>query len=319
MDTSTSQQIIDIHTKLGEPTSFSQNPYSAILNVGHHNGSLSMYSPNATTPLVKILAHKGPVRASAVDRTGKYLITAGQDCQVSVFDIRTYRELNKWFSRRPATSLSISDRDLVAVGAGTQTSVWRGLFSHAKSDGVQEKVKSPYLNWGGDGKAIECLRWVPFEDLLGVGYDTGVSNVIVPGAGEANPDALETNIFETTKQRQEAEVKALLNKLRPEMISLNPDFVGNLDLASHETKQKEKGLTKETEDPILKLKNRARGKNSSLNKYLRKKSKGNVIDERRERIEALKRQTYERTHKNPQDDTAEELGPALARFIRKKA
>ena len=316
-DTSTGQNIIGMPTKLGTPTALTQNPHNAVLHAGHQNGTVTLWSPNSTLPLVKILAHRGPVRAAAVDREGRYMVTAGQDMQMSIWDIRTFKEVNKYFLRKPGASLAISDRDLVAVGWGTQTTVWRGLFSKARSDTNQEKIQSPYLNWGGDGQAVERVRWCPFEDVLGVGHSSGFSSVLVPGAGEPNYDALEANPFETTKQRQETEVKSLLNKLRPEMISLNPDFVGNLDLASAETRRREKDLDRKEEDPVLKLKNRGRGKNSSLRKYLRKKSTRNIIDERRERIEALRKETNERTRKHPKKDPREELGPALSRFVRK--
>ncbi|KAI4149654.1 MAG: hypothetical protein LQ340_004517 [Diploschistes diacapsis] len=315
-DTSTGQNIIDIATKLGTPTSLCQNPYNAVLHCGHQNGTVTLWSPNSTSPLVKILAHRGPVQASAVDREGRYFITAGQDMKMSVWDIRTFREVNNYFLRKPGASLAISDRDLVAVGHGTQATVWRGLFSKARSDTSQEKVQSPYMKWGGDGKEVECVRWCPFEDVLGVGHSGGVTQAIIPGGGEPNYDALEANPFETPRQRQEAEVKGLLNKLRPEMISLNPDFVGNLDLASDEIRRREKDLDRKEEDPVLKLKNRGRGKNSSLRKHLRKKSTKNIIDERRERIEALRKETNKRTRKNPKKDPREELGPALARFVR---
>ena len=312
-DTSTGQMVIEIPTKRGTPTSLAQNPQNAILHVGHQNGTITLWSPNSTTPLVNILAHRGPVRSIAVDREGRYMVSAGQDMKMAVYDIRTYREVNNYFVRRPAASVAISDQGSTAVGWGTQTSIWNGLFRKAKDD--QEKVQAPYMGWGGEGKRIESLKWCPFEDILGISHDQGFSSIIVPGAGEPNFDALEANPYENTKQRQETEVKALLNKLQPEMISLNPNFVGNLDLASAADRKKEVEIYTEPKDSALSLKNRGRGKNSSLRKYLRKKSKKNVIDEQRLRVEALRQQTNSKARgdKNPKEDV---VGAALARFVK---
>jgi U3 small nucleolar RNA-associated protein 7 len=313
-DTSTGQLVAEIPTKLGTPTSFTQNPHNAIIHVGHQNGSVTLWSPNTPEPLVKILAHHGPVRSMAIDREGRYMVSAGSDLKMAVWDIRTFKPVNTYFLRQPGASIAISDRNLTAVGWGTQASVWRGLFDKSKND--QEKVQSPYLGWGGEAQRVEKLRWCPFEDVLGIGHDKGFSSIIVPGAGEANFDALELNPYENTKQRQEAEVKALLNKLQPGMISLDPNFVGSLDLASHEQKQREKDLDRKPEDLIEKLKNRGRGRNSALRRVQRKKGSKNVIDEKKLRIEELrKRQNKREVEKLQRQEQS--FGPALARFARK--
>lgn len=314
MDTSTGQMVTEMPTKQGAPTAFRQNPYNAILHVGHKNGTVSLWSPNSTSPLIKMLAHRGPVRSVAMDREGRYMVSAGQDSRMSVWDIRNYKEVNSYFVNSPGSSVSISDRNLTAVGWGTQVTVWNGLFNKAVED--QEKVQRPYMAWGGEGQRIERVRWCPLEDVLGVSHDEGFSSIIIPGAGEPNFDALEINPYESVKQRQESEVKGLLNKLQPEMISLNPDYVGNLDLVSAAQRKKEKDLDRAPEDPVSKLKNRGRGKNSSLRKYLRKKGSKNIIDDRRLRIQDMitEQQKKDRTNlKEKQDD----LGPALARFARK--
>lgn len=244
------------------------------------------------------------------------MVSTGQDLKMAVWDIRMFKEVNSYFTRQPASSVSISDRGLTAVGWGTQTSIWRGLFTkHALE---QEKIQSPYMAWGGEGKRVERVRWCPLDDALGVSTDKGFSSVLVPGAGEPNFDALEVNPYENTKQRQEAEIKSLLNKLQPEMISLNPDYIGNLDLLSAEQRKAEKDLDKKPVDPIADVKNRGRGKNSSLRNYLRKKGSRNIIDERRMKIEELRKEQSQKQQKRLKA-SEEALGPALGRFARKGA
>ena len=317
-DTSTGATLTEIPTRLGTTTAMAQNTSNAILHLGHQNGTVTLWSPNSTTPLVKLLAHRGPVRSASIDRSGHYMVSTGADLKMSVWDIRQFREVNSYFLRRPGSSVNVSDRDLTAIAWGTQVSVWKGLFNRAVED--QEKVQSPYMSWGGEGKRIERVRWCPFEDVLGISHDKGFDSIIVPGAGEPNFDALEINPYETTKQRQENEVKLLLNKIQPEMISLNPDYVGRLDLASAAQRRKEQDLDQKPEDPLktLKEKARGRGKNSSLRKYLRKKSVKNVVDEKRLQVDDLRKQRDREARGVTKKKRREELGPALGRFVRKE-
>ncbi|CAM1509464.1 Fc.00g032030.m01.CDS01 [Cosmosporella sp. VM-42] len=314
-DTSTGQLVAEIPTKLGQPVSLGQNPYNAVLHVGHQNGTVTLWSPNSQDPLVKLLAHKGPVRSVAMDREGRYMVSTGQDQKMAVWDIRMFREVNSYFTRQPASSVAISDTGLTAVGWGTQATIWKDLFN--KNAPVQQKVQSPYMAWGGEGKRIERVQWCPFEDVLGMGHDEGFSSIIVPGAGEANFDALEANPFETAKQRQESEVKGLLNKLSPEMIALDPNFIGTLDLRSDKQRKAEKDLDAGPVDIAEEIRNRARGKNGALKKYLRKQRKKNVIDEKRLRVDELWNEQQKKKEKKRQEVEAD-LGPALSRFAKKE-
>lgn len=319
-DTSTGKMVIQMSTKQGTPTAFGQNPYNAILHVGHQNGTVSLWSPNSTTPLVKMLNHRGPVRSLATDREGRYMVSTGQDSKMAVWDIRTFKPVHEYFMHAPGSSLSISDRNLTAVGWGTQTTIWRDLFSKHASD--QVKVQSPYMAWGAQGQTVERVRWCPFEDVLGVGHDRGFASIIVPGAGEPNFDALEVNPYENVKQRQESEVKSLLNKLQPEMISLDPNFIGKLDTVSNQQKQSEKDLDRKTgveaeREKIEDLKNRGRGKNSSLRKYMRKKGNKNVIDEHKMRVMEMREEQRRKAKEVREGVMKAELGPALGRFVKK--
>jgi U3 small nucleolar RNA-associated protein 7 len=58
-------------TKLPETTCMKQNLSNAIIHCGHANGVVSLWSPNTGNPLVKMLAHTGPVNDLTIENTGK--------------------------------------------------------------------------------------------------------------------------------------------------------------------------------------------------------------------------------------------------------
>ncbi|KAJ2976297.1 hypothetical protein NUW58_g8120 [Xylaria curta] len=264
-DVSTGQLVSEIATKLGPPASLAQNPYNAVCFSGHNN-------------------------------EGRYMVSTGQDCKMAVWDIRQFRVVNEYFTQQPASSVAISDRGVTAVGWGTHTTMWQGLFT--KHAAEQTKVQSPYLNWGG------------------IGHDEGFSSIIVPGAGEPNMDVMEVNPFETVKERRDNEVRSLLNKLQPEMIALDPTFIGNLDLRSEEQRQAEKDLDAKPVDIETEIRKKARGKNSALRRYLRKQRAKNVIDEKRLKVDEIwKEQAQQREQKIKEKEA--DLGPALARFAKR--
>ena len=57
-DTSTGILVAQHHTKMGSCAVMRQNPHNACIALGHANGVVSMWSPNVTAPLVKMLSHK---------------------------------------------------------------------------------------------------------------------------------------------------------------------------------------------------------------------------------------------------------------------
>ena len=84
--------------------------------------------------------------------------------------------------------------------------MWKDCFA--------EKAKSPYMSHELPGRQVHDIRFRPYDDVLAIGHDHGISSMIVPGAGEPNYDTNEANPYQTKKQRRENEVHQLLDKVR---------------------------------------------------------------------------------------------------------
>ena len=225
-DVSTGDLVAEHRTGKGKCDCLRQNHTNAIMHLGHGNGTVSLWSPSVNKPLVSMLAHRGPVRAIALDQGGNYMATTGMDGYVKCWDVRTFRMVHAYTTVRPADGLDISQNGLLAVGQGSHVQVWK--------DALQSKQRSPYLSHELPARQVSECRFCPFEDVLGVGHSGGFASLAVPGSAFANYDSFEANPFQDKKQRQEAEVKTLLEKLRPDMITLDANFIGTV--ADHERK-----------------------------------------------------------------------------------
>ena len=103
---------------------------------GMNIGTVTLWSPNTSQPHVKMLCHKGPVQSLAVDPTGRYMATAGLDGKLKIWDIRKYETLQEYYTPRPATSLSISQRGLLGVGWTSHVTVRMRMGYGIRSDGL---------------------------------------------------------------------------------------------------------------------------------------------------------------------------------------
>ncbi|GAA6216393.1 WD repeat-containing protein 46 [Lates japonicus] len=220
LDVSVGKEVAAICTKTGRLDVMCQNPHNAIIHLGHPNGTVTLWSPNQKEALVKMLCHQGGVRSVAVDKTGTYMVTSGMDKKLKVYDIRAFKPLKSYFLPAGASCLSLSHRGLLSAATGDIVQVYKDVWS--------TPVTKPYMAHRVRG-TVWGLHYCPFEDVLGVGHGDGFTSMLVPGAGEPNFDALDANPYRSAKQRQEWEVKALLEKIQPELISLNPNELGQVD------------------------------------------------------------------------------------------
>jgi U3 small nucleolar RNA-associated protein 7 len=307
-DVSTGTLVSEFRSKLGPTQAMKQNPWNAIMHLGHSNGTVSLWSPNMSTPLAKVLSSRGPVRDLAIDREGKYMAVSGADKTLKIWDLRKFQVVDNYYTPTPATSLDISDSGLLSVSWGPHVTVWKDILKTKQDD--------PYMNHLLPGSKTEKVRFVPFEDILGTGHQNGFLSLIIPGAGEANYDALELNPYETTTQRQQSEVHSLLNKLSPDTISLDPNVIGTVDKRASSIRLRPGEINElEVVDEKMEIRTDVKSANSALRKHLRKKRQ-NVIDQRKMRVERNLRKEKEQRERerNGVEEEKDLVGGVLDRF-----
>merc|ERR1712016_403223 len=97
----------------------------------------------------------------------------------------------------------------------------------------------------------------------------GFSSILVPGCGEPNYDALEVNPFQNKKQRREAEVKSLLEKIPHELITLNPRDLAEVNMDKLQASQDEMKNKRHLKPTKIEFepKNKTKGKSGTVKRF----------------------------------------------------
>ncbi|XP_015343021.1 WD repeat-containing protein 46 [Marmota marmota marmota] len=311
LDVSVGKIVAALNARAGRLSVMAQNPYNAVIHLGHGNGTVSLWSPAVKEPLAKILCHRGGVRAVAVDSTGTYMATSGLDHQLKIFDLRgTFQPLSARTLPQGAGHLAFSQRGLLSAGMGDVVNIWAG-----QGKASPPSLEKSYLTHRLSGH-VHGLQFCPFEDVLGVGHSGGITSMLVPGAAEPNFDGLESNPYRSRKQRQEWEVKALLDKVPAELICLDPRALAAVDIITLEQEKKER-IERLGYDPEAKAafqpKPKQKGRSSTASLVKRKRK---VMDkEHRDKV----KQNIEQQQKQQKQEKAKPKGSrpsALDRFVR---
>ena len=226
-DTSTGGLVSQQRTKLGPCRVLRQNPSNAVIHLGHSNGTVTLWSPASNQYLAKMHCHKGsPITSMAVDLSGNIMVTGGADRQIKIWDLRKFQCTHSYFSIAGIpTSLDISQRNVLGVGHAGHATMW-------SPEALLKKVEEPYMRHSVPACGpVETIRFRPFEDVCTIGHAKGIASIVIPGSGEPNLDTTEYNLnpFQDKKQRREAEVRGLLEKMDHSMITLEPNEIGGME------------------------------------------------------------------------------------------
>ncbi len=166
------------------------------------------------------------------------------------------------------------------------------------------------------------LSFCPYEDVLAVGHSMGLSSLLVPGSGEPNFDTFVANPFETVKQRREAEVHSLLDKLPSELIVLDPTQVGAVQRSGKENVLAKSSLRREANianavaagKPVA-VKHKTKGRDKPSKRHRKKFT--NVITATRAKIAEQSAAKAKASQEKPVSEDNDSIPRALARFKRK--
>ncbi|GJN16120.1 hypothetical protein PR202_gb03077 [Eleusine coracana subsp. coracana] len=217
-DVSTGEMTANYRTGLGCTNVMRVNPYNAVIGLGHSCGKVTMWKPTSVKPLVTMLCHSGYVTAVAFDKGGHLMATAAR-----------------------AQSLDFSQKGLLACSNGSLVETYKDFGGHDYKLYMKHRIAKGYK--------IGKVSFRPYKDILGIGHSMGLTSIIVPGSGEPNFDTFVDNPNETTKQKREKEVHALLDKLPPETIMLNSNMIATVRPPKKEKKNK-KEIEEEMEEAI---------------------------------------------------------------------
>ncbi|XP_064649385.1 WD repeat-containing protein 46-like [Lineus longissimus] len=308
LDVSIGQKVAGISTGLGRLGVMCQNPSNAIVHLGHSAGVVSLWSPNVKEPLVKMLCHSGAVRSLTVDKKGNYMATSGVDRTIKIWDLRMLKMLQSYKVHAGASSLSFSQTGLLGAGIGSVVQVFR--------DCCTRTATSPYMQHQL-ASTVQDLQFCPYEDVIGASHGQGYSSLLIPGAGVANFDALEENPYQTKKQRRHAEVNMLLEKIQPDLITLDTSKLGEVDVKTLQEKLDERNKLLYLKPKKVDFEPRYKKKGKSKAGRVENRKRGVQFEKKKEHIKQVMKEKQKMKSGGKREQRPNVTTSALDRFKKK--
>ncbi|KDP23960.1 hypothetical protein JCGZ_25348 [Jatropha curcas] len=310
-DVTTGQMIGNIRTGLGRTDVMQVNPFNGVVALGHSGGTVSMWKPTSSNPIVKMLCHPGPISAMAFHPNGHLMATSGKERKIKIWDLRKFEVLQTMPGN--AKTLDFSQKGLLAAATGSFVQVFR--------DFSESRDYSRYMGHSMvKGYQIGKVLFRPYEDVLGIGHSMGWSSILIPGSGEPNFDTWLANPFETSKQRREKEVRSLLDKLPPETIMLDPSKIGTVKPVKKKEKLTKQEMVDEMEAAVEAVKNttfKNKTKGRSKDSKRAKKRKEIIGRAKRPFLDQQMKEEEKLAKKKQKTNEENALPAALQRFQRK--
>ncbi|EJW02203.1 hypothetical protein EDEG_03357 [Edhazardia aedis USNM 41457] len=210
------------------------NPANGITYIGHQNGTVTLHKPSQKEYILKVLCHTSLVKNIQIDRTGNYMITNGIDNVIKIWDIRNlYQSYNKIDTQTNHEFLKLSHNNYLATGFKNKIHIYKDIFN-TNYKNIEDAL---HMQETTHGSLVRSLCYCPYQDILSAGHTHGFKSLIVPGSGDPIFDSCEDTPFRTKKQRQNLEVRRLLEKIPFELISEENDIIGKFKFDSNVNKE----------------------------------------------------------------------------------
>ncbi|ORD97182.1 WDR46 [Hepatospora eriocheir] len=181
-----------------------------VIYLGHNDGTVTLHAPIQDEYLMKIKTGNDLVDIAT---SYNYLYTSTSN-SIKQFDLRNYFKELKTI-KKSGGKLATTSKEYISTYRNKNIDVFDTKLNLIHNTKLAESINSVSFN--------------SFEDICVATTRKRVKFLLFPGTADVNFDTREISPFLTKKQKQEREVKMLLEKIPPEMISYNSEVFSNFN------------------------------------------------------------------------------------------